>query len=197
MRYCAKTKGFSTIEILTAIAIVVILVSILVGVGRRIQSQAEEKLADGMIDVLVSALEQYYDTFEAFPPMVADIDSDGDIDEADFSAAVGEAVTLLSGAPQESYWTSSALYYFLNNAPSSKTVIDTLTDSLISCEDDNGDPIQIEIPADSGTIMDLTRFVDPWGNTILYTYVTDDNFPLIVSAGPDGVMGTDDDMDSR
>ena len=207
MRYCAKTKGFSTIEILTAIAIVVVLVSILLGVGKRIQSQAEEKLAKGMIDVLVSGLEQYYDYHGEFPfeagagfdqsafeqslDPPGDLDGDGNDDDVQ--------IIVLSGLPLVADWSSSSLYYYLSRTPSSSVIIDTLTDGLIDNKDLAGDDLIIEITIGSNLPyeVDLIRFIDPWGNTILYTYVMDDNFPLIVSAGPDGVMGTDDDMDSR
>lgn len=197
MRYCAKTKGFSTVELLTVIAVLAILASILLGVGKRLQTQAEEKLADGMVDVLVSALEQYYGDHGEFPTAVVDTEPDGDIDEVDFGVAVGEVVTF-SGVPQDNYcWSSSALYYFLSRTPSSRRIIETLTDRLISNKDSAGVVLQIEIPAGSGTIVDLIRFIDPWGNSILYTYIPSNNFPLIVSAGPDGVLNTADDINSK
>ena len=189
MRYCAKTKGFSTVELLTAIAVLVILVSILLGVGKRLQKQAEEKLAAGMIDVLVSALEQYYGDHSAFPIVpvgynqaALEMDLDGTF--------VGPGTNL----PE--YCSSEAIYYFLSRTPSSRQIIDTLTDRLISGKDSAGVSLQIEIPADSGIIVDLIRFIDPWGNSIQYTYLGG-NFPLIVSAGPDGVLNTTDDINSK
>ena len=50
----------------------------------------------------------------------------------------------------------------------------------------------------------LLRIIDPWGETLRYDYYDDytepdeaRNFPVITSAGPDGVFGTDDDIASR
>lgn len=187
MRYCAKTKGFSTVELLTVIAILAILASILLGVGKCLQTQAEEKLARGMIDVLVSALEQYYGDHDAFPVVPAGYD------QAALELDLGGAV-VTAGTHLPEYCSSEALYYYLSNTPSSRQIIETLTDRLISSKDSAGVALQIDI---SGKVIDLIRFIDPWGNSIRYTYLTGGNFPLVVSAGPDGVLNTADDINSK
>jgi len=60
----------------------------------------------------------------------------------------------------------------------------------------------------------LLRIIDPWGETLRYDYYDEEppplseaeidtmiedarNFPVIISAGRDGVFGTDDDIESR
>lgn len=67
MRNCRNNKGFSTIEVLAAVAIVIILATIVLGVGRRLKTQAEEKLARSTIGILVTAIEQYHEFWDEFP----------------------------------------------------------------------------------------------------------------------------------
>ena len=188
-------------ELLTAIAILVILASILLGVGKRLQKQAEEKLAAGMIDVLVSALEQYYDDHSGFPVVPVGYDQTAFEQSLDPDGPGPEtaSVAVLNGSPSVADWPSSALYYFLSRTPSSRQIIDTLTDRLISNKDPAGDNLVIEITVGGNPPyqVDLIRFIDPWGNSIMYTYVTGGNFPLIVSAGPDGLLNTADDINSK
>jgi len=38
---------------------------------------------------------------------------------------------------------------------------------------------------------------DPWGMVLDYRYVPGDNFPELVSAGPDKIFGTADDINNR
>jgi hypothetical protein len=38
---------------------------------------------------------------------------------------------------------------------------------------------------------------DPWGTVLDYRYLAGDNFPELVSAGPDKIFGTADDISNR
>jgi type II secretory pathway pseudopilin PulG len=67
MRSCRKNKGFSTVEVLVAVSIVIILATIVLGVGKRLKTQAEEKLARSTIGILVTAISQYYEFWNEFP----------------------------------------------------------------------------------------------------------------------------------
>jgi type II secretory pathway pseudopilin PulG len=67
MRNCRKNKAFSTIEVLAAVAIVIILATIVLGVGKRLKTQAEEKLAKSTIGILVTAITQYHEFWNEFP----------------------------------------------------------------------------------------------------------------------------------
>jgi len=205
MRYCAKTKGFSTVEVLTVIAILAILASILLGVGKRLQAQAEEKLARSMIDILVSALEQYYDYHGVFPFDAGLVYSEADFEDDVVDTAAGDTVVLTNGTPPDpvidpdpGFWSSSALYYFLSRTPPSRQIIETLTDRLISNKDSAGEDLMIEITIGSNPAyaVDLIRFIDPWGKSIRYTY-SGGNFPVITCAGADGEFATSDDIDSK
>ncbi len=55
------------VEILTAVAIVSILAMILLGVGKRLKTQADERLARSTIEIVVTAISQYYEFWDEFP----------------------------------------------------------------------------------------------------------------------------------
>ncbi|MHC5059552.1 MAG: type II secretion system protein [Planctomycetota bacterium] len=67
MNSCRKNRGFSTLEVLAAVSIVIVLAAIVLGVGKRLQTQAEEKLAKSTIGILVTAIGQYYEFWNEFP----------------------------------------------------------------------------------------------------------------------------------
>ena len=197
MRYCARRKGFSLVELLTVIAIVAILAAIVLGVGKRLAGQAQEKLARSTIGILVSALEQYYNYHGAFPFEAGIGYSEADFENDAVKTALGETITVTSGIPAPESWSSSALYYFLGRTPVSRQIIETLTDVMISNKDANGADLLIEIPTGDPPV-DLIRFVDPWGNSLRYTYFSGNNFPVITSAGPDGdFLTSEDNIDSK
>jgi len=101
--------------------------------------------------------------------------------------------TLLDGALQEyyDYWNafpdpnkppylthhSAALYDQLYSTPTSRKILEEISSKLIR---DN--PPQI---------------YDPWGTPLDYRYTLGDNFPMLVSAGPDKKPGSGDDISSR
>ncbi|RKY12704.1 MAG: hypothetical protein DRP65_00310 [Planctomycetota bacterium] len=64
---CRKKRGFSTLEVLAAVTIVIILAAIVLGVGKRLKTQAEEKLVKSTIGILVTAITQYYKFWDKFP----------------------------------------------------------------------------------------------------------------------------------
>lgn len=66
-------SGFTLNEILIVVAIIGILVSVLIGAGRRLKTQADEKLCRSTIEVLVGAIEQYYDNRQAYPDPAANL----------------------------------------------------------------------------------------------------------------------------
>lgn len=47
------------------------------------------------------------------------------------------------------------------------------------------------------TGLDMSQVRDPWGTVLDYRYGPNDDFPELISAGPDKVFGTEDDISSR
>jgi prepilin-type N-terminal cleavage/methylation domain-containing protein len=80
---------------------------------------------------------------------------------------------------------SEYLYDELHSVPSSRNILGKISDSLIK---HNFDP---------GVVPPVPEIYDPWGTTLDYIYVLGDQFPVLLSAGPDRNFGTDDDMSNR
>jgi len=121
---------------LIVVAILLVLMGALLGFGRHLQRQAKETLCKSTLQLLVAAIEQYYDFHNRFP---------------------GQA----------------SLYDDLHSVPASREICEKIQKSLIG----------------SGV------FLDPWGRPLLY--VPGSTFPVLISAGPDGIYNTADDITSK
>jgi hypothetical protein len=80
---------------------------------------------------------------------------------------------------------SEYLYGELYSIPSSRKILENVSDSLIKHD------------FDSGAVPPVPEIYDPWGTPLDYMYVSGDNFPELVSAGPDRVFGNADDIKNR
>lgn len=78
---------------------------------------------------------------------------------------------------------SEYLYRELDSIPSSRQVSEKISNSLIKNK--------------FGAADTPPEFYDLWGMVLEYRYVQGDNFPLLLSAGPDRTFGTGDDVTSR
>lgn len=200
MNVYRKKNGFSTVELLTVIAILVVLASALLKIAKGVRTQAEERLTSGQIDIVVTALQQYYDdnyddndnhTF----PFVAD----PCYMKTDLETDTGGTVDPASGAHEDEYSSSEAMFYFLDRSPNSSKIISAMSNTLISSMDQSGNSLAITIGTGAGAVtFNLVRFIDPWGKSLRYTYMADNAFPVIESAGVDGDFDTSgDNISSR
>ncbi len=78
---------------------------------------------------------------------------------------------------------SEYLYRELNLMPESRKILGRIADSLVKNE--------------YGTIDTPPEIYDPWGTVLDYGYVPGDNFPELVSAGPDKIFGNADDISNK
>ena len=78
---------------------------------------------------------------------------------------------------------SQFLYGELSLIPESQKILERITKSIIK----NG----------YGTIDTPPEIYDPWETVIDYIYVPGDNFPELLSAGPDKIFGTADDISNK
>jgi len=121
---------------------------------------------------------------------------------------VGE-ISITGGIHDPNYSGSEAVYFFLSQVPTSRQTLDKIDSSLITNENSDRQELEIKI---GGRKYPLQRVIDPWGETLRYDYYDNvnekaltwrrrekskKNFPLITSAGPDRIFGTDDDMTNR
>ena len=204
MKVFRRHRGFSMLEVLTAIAIIAVLVSMVLGLGKRVKIQAQERLCKSGIDIISSALDQYYDQYADFP-FVAELNPDLTpiyvqatllaYLNAEFGIVPPDTGSI-PGAVEDEYASSEALYYYLDKkCPNSRKLIDKLATSLTAGGGAGGGAGKRTYDDAGGTpVLDLVRFVDPWGNPLRYTYSAGDVFPVIASAGADKSLDTDDDI---
>ena len=78
---------------------------------------------------------------------------------------------------------SEYLYKELHLIPESRKILGKIADSLLKNE--------------YGTAETPAEIYDPWGTVLDYRYVAGDNFPELISAGPDKIFDTADDINNR
>ena len=78
---------------------------------------------------------------------------------------------------------SEYLYKELHLIPESRKILDKISDSALKNE--------------HGTAGTPAEIYDPWGTLLDYRYAAGDNFPELISAGPDKMFGTADDINNR
>ena len=207
MKACLNKKGFSMIEVLTAIAVIAILMSIVLGLGKRIKRQAYENLCKSQISIINSAIGQYccqyYDfPFTTTPNPYPVPDGDNDFGQYDLETIlIGQlGGGSIKNTTENEYATSECLYYYLScKCPNSRKLIDKMTASLVTSFDDAGNLRGFWLSGSNMAVdppkIVLLRFVDPWGKSLSYTYSAGDAFPVVISAGADGTFGTADDIE--
>jgi hypothetical protein len=121
------------------------------------------------------------------------------------------------------YTGSSVLYFVLNQVHECRTTLDKIDKSLVTSDSNNNGPaITITITTaavpPATVTLPFNRFIDPWKKALRYDYYPDFKdyasgvwspdylnyrdslkltFPIVTSAGPDGVFDTADDISSR
>ncbi|MHC5083906.1 MAG: type II secretion system protein [Planctomycetota bacterium] len=179
--------GFTLVEILVVLAVVMLLAGALLGVGKYITVRAQVQLCESQLEVISTALEQYYDDHETFPVAV--------LNEGHLIAALGGGT--MSGTFSTvdiAASSSAALFYFLDKSVNSRKIIEALSGDLLTNKDGTGADLTIDLA--SGDTIDLVRFIDPWDMSIRYEYAAGAAFPKLTAAGPDKEFDTADDIKS-
>lgn len=78
---------------------------------------------------------------------------------------------------------SEYIYRELDLMSESRKILERITQSLLKNE--------------YGTVDTPPEIYDPWGMALDYIYVPGDNFPEFISAGPDKIFGTADDISNK
>lgn len=215
--------SFTLVEMLIVVAIIVILAAMVVGLASRISNKTKEQFAESTIAILAATLEQFYDYGYNYPSSYSEFVFPLDCNDFDQSSlqttletalGLGPGTVLIRGGTHlPEYSGSEALYFFLSRVPECRATLDKINGSLITNKDFYGNEMKLVI---GGKEYPLLRVVDPWrergttaktGKTLRYDYYnekiyppdpkTKRNFPVITSAGPDGIFDTADDISSR
>jgi prepilin-type N-terminal cleavage/methylation domain-containing protein len=224
------SAGFTLVEILVVVAVIVILATMIVGITSRINNQAKEQLTENTFAIIDAALQEFCDygwnynvytdfkfpldvTEPAVPPVPTDILQI--ILGAEYTAKV-TIEPLIPTMPKvdhiPEYASSELLYFFLSKVPECRATLDKIDESLITNKDFSGNEMKLVINDGVKRIeYRLPRFVDPWhqsgapakiGQTLQYDYsyeyqppagpttVIKRSFPIITSAGPDGIFNS-------
>ncbi len=152
--------GLTLVEILVVVAIIAILATIVIGIAARINDQSKERGLESTFTLLESALQEYCEDTDKCPLQL----------EKNFANALIH---------------SEYLYGELYSIPSSRKILEKVSDSLIKHD------------VDTGTIPPVPEIYDPWGTPLDYRYVPGDNFPELLSAGPDKIFGSGDDISNK
>jgi prepilin-type N-terminal cleavage/methylation domain-containing protein len=194
-----KKRAFTLIEVLVTLAIILILAGALITAGKYLRVRAERQLTASAIEVISTALQQYYDQTGNFPPMIySAAGGDGSTPQYWLKTALSaDSVTVSSGKHPEDmtppevsegrrWWSSETLFYFLDRVPQSKAILNGLSSRMLSNKGKTGVGLQVQISfGATRTTYDWVRFVDAWGGVINYEYTAGDAFPVLTSAGPD------------
>ena len=152
--------GLSLVEMLIVVGIIALLATMVIGIASRIDTQAKEKGVESTFALLEGALEEYKEFRGDFP---------------------GQPLKDFVNVSQH----SEDLYRELYSIPSSRKVLEKISDSLIKHD------------FDTGTVPPVPEIYDPWGTPLDYRYAPGGNFPELVSAGPDKIFDNADDITNR
>jgi len=219
--------GFTILEMLVVVAIIVILASMVITLASRFEDRGNERVIKSTFAMLDAALGEFADygyeykdddsTDEDYTDLSFPLDCNNFLRDKFESVAaealgLGSTEVVINREYDPNYSGSAGLYFFLSQVPDCRKVLDRIDVSLVTNEDKNGDPLRIEV---DGKVYPLNRIIDPWGETIRYSYYINEKeedevplpneperdkprtFPLLTSAGPDGEFGTPDDIKSN
>jgi type II secretory pathway pseudopilin PulG len=208
--YKYKT-GVTRVEILIVVAVIAILVSMVIGIAARIDSQGKERLTKNTFALLDAALGQFGDYgYHYSDPCDSNLKFPLDCNNfntSDLGTKLGGTIGGPLGTHDANYSGSEALYFFLSRVPDCRETLDKIDSKLVTNLGLNGQPMKITIGSKDYPLM---RFIDPWGETLRYDYYDErpstsfsdkmkskKTFPMIISAGPDKNFGTADDIRNR
>ena len=205
------SRAFTLVEMMVAIAVAVIVVSMVVMSGKVIRTNVQIRTTKATVQVMVNALQEYKGGVKnanntevftyAFPPW--------DRNSLQFSYSYLLSKLLEMGfilvspgstGSHGSYWGGDLkleraqariefLYYCLDDVPASQSILDRLPDSKRVNAD--GDSV---IAGDGTGSKPLMEVIDAWKIPLDYRWQGVGNFPLVISAGPDQQFDTADDI---
>lgn len=210
----SKQSGITLVETLIVVAIISILTTMIVGIATHISNQSKKRLTKNTFALLNAALEQFRDYGYRYRcPDYSNLDFPLDcngLSQSQLETILTRVLGVTKIAPPNihnpNYSGSEVLYLFLNRLPTSRKTLKKIDDSLITNLGSNNQPMNIIV---NTRAQSLLRIIDAWGTSLRYDYYNElilnpilrnkgkRNFPVIISAGPDKIFRTGDDIASR
>ena len=194
MKSGSSNNGFTLIEMVLVIAIIVILVSMIVGVAKRMDDQGKERLCKNTLTLIGNALEQFrdfgYEYKDAnYAGLVFPLDCNN-FSYVDLQNTLRYAlypppppppvITVylpITSGYDPNFAGSAALYFILSQVPDCRTTLDKIDKSLLTTTGTDGFEMKIIVRVIFVSITDntypFTRIIDPWGTTLRYDYYPD------------------------
>ncbi len=163
-------SGVTLVEMLVVLGIIVVLAGLVVTLTLRVDTQSKENALRSAFALVGSALREYYEAKGQFPPQAERIAWAG-LAPKDYPVALASVTTHIE-----------SLYQALRSVPAARQVLDRLSPGVVKRD---------------GGAADLWSMSDPWGTVMDYVYVPDSTFPELISAGPDRLFGTGDDISNK
>jgi prepilin-type N-terminal cleavage/methylation domain-containing protein len=202
-----QKPGLTLIEILLAVAIVAMLVTVTAVSTATLRRQAQVRLTESTIAVISSALQQYNEFYGKYPPQVdpsIDLTDSakqrllfvGVVNHASDATAALRVINKTTGAvvppvpataiPLPANVQSEVLYLYLSGVPASRSIVSKLSDQMAVSElDTSGNAFVIYWTTPRQEWRQLFWLRDAWGKPLSYQYNSGDPYPVLTSAGPD------------
>jgi len=195
--------GFTLVELLVVVAIVLIIVSGIVTVGGTVRTQGKIHNTESTIQMLESALTEYINYKKtSYPGSCGDVDYSFVTLENLTGVSVGSGypVDHALGSPNWGTFGGSdlnrllaarssieILYYWLDAVPDCQKYLSRIAEEFKTNED--GDSLGV-----NDVLVPLIEINDAWQRPIRYKVLSGEDFPELISAGPDGLFYTADDI---
>jgi prepilin-type N-terminal cleavage/methylation domain-containing protein len=186
-------RAFTLIEMILVVAIIVILVSMVVGVAKRIDDQGKERLCRNTLALIDNALEQFRDFgYEYKDPYFAGLVFPLDCNSFPvtsgfpylnlqdtlyrniYPTAALPFPVVIGGAYDPNFSGSAAMYFILSQVPECRITLDKIDKSLLTNTGSDGSAINISINIGGVvTTLPFLRINDPWKMPLNYDYYPD------------------------
>ncbi len=209
-KFNAAAAGFTLIELLVVVAIVLIIVSGIVTVGGAMRTQAKIQNTESTIRMLESALTDYHNYKSGFPGSCGELNIIFDIVETQTGFAVGSGNPGTHATAPDA-WGSfvgndlnrllaarasiEILYFMLDQVPDCQRYLAKISEEFKTNEDNDSLIVHQGSDPSKDMLVPLIEVNDAWQRPIRYeTFSSGEDFPELISAGPDGLFNTADDI---
>ena len=207
-----RSRGFSLIELLVVITIITIITAGMVAVASHVQLNAKIKNTKITITILSNAHDEYKafrgsSSTDVFPleirtgaALAAYLDKYFNVNDPSFyyyeaghGNMIWDNVSDLSISEKDQLVIALSsiefVYFCLDEVPACRDILKRLPEKTIANDDEDFVIIR-------GQKKMVKEVNDAWGHPIKYEYAgsVGGNFPVLLSAGPDGIFDTADDI---